>query len=149
MSVLFYIIYRFSVAYNRIEIILRKGASPLSDQTVQPTIEEHLLRLSRRAEELRGRLASHRATLARAQVDLPEGVLEGLRQLGGPLLQMQKTVKEHEHDRRNLQALTEIGKVVNSFRPYPRISMLNYSGFLFFRYVFFIYLLNSSQQFIG
>ena len=114
MLVLLYIVYRLSVAYNRIEVILRKEASPLSDQTVQPTIEEHLLRLSRRAEELRGRLASHRATLARAQVDLPEGVLEGLRQLSGTLLQMQKTVKEHEHDRRNLRALAEIGQVVNS-----------------------------------
>lgn len=86
----------------------------MSDQTVQPTIEEQLMRLSRRAEELRGRLASHRATLARAQVDLPEGVLEGLRQLSGTLLLMQKTVKEHEHDRRNLRALAEIGQVVNS-----------------------------------
>ena len=114
MLVLLYIVYRLSVAYNRIEVILRKGASPLSDQTVQPTIEEHLLRLSRRAEELRGRLASHRATLARAQVDLPEGVLEGLRQLSGTLILMQKTVKEHEHDRRNLRALAEIGQVVNS-----------------------------------
>ena len=86
----------------------------MSDQTVQPTIEEHLLRLSRRSEELRGRLASHRATLARAQMDLPEGVLEGLRQLSGTLLLLQKTVKEHEQDRRNLQALAEIGQVVNS-----------------------------------
>jgi len=112
--VLLYIVYRLSVAYNRIEVILRKEASPLSDQTVQPTIEEQLMRLSRRAEELRGRLASHRATLARAQVDLPEGVLEGLRQLSGTLLLMQKTVKEHEQDRRNLRALAEIGQVVNS-----------------------------------
>ncbi|MCK4961336.1 MAG: GAF domain-containing protein, partial [Anaerolineales bacterium] len=62
----------------------------------------------------RGRLASHRATLARAQVDLPEGVLEGLRQLSGTLLLLQKTVKEHEQDRRNLRALAEIGQVVNS-----------------------------------
>jgi len=86
----------------------------LSDQTVQPTIEEHLLRLSRRAEELRGRLASHRATLTRAQVDLPEGILEGLRQFSGTLLMLQKTVKEHEQDRRSLRALAEIGQVVNS-----------------------------------
>jgi adenylate cyclase len=86
----------------------------LSDQTVQPTIEEHLLRLSRRAEELRGQLASHRATLARAQLDLPGGVLEGLRQLSGTLLLLQKTVDEHEQDRRNLRALAEIGQVVNS-----------------------------------
>jgi len=70
--------------------------------------------MSRRAEELRGRLASHRATLVRAQVDLPEGVLEGLRQLSGTLLLLLKTVKEHEQDRRNLRALAEIGQVVNS-----------------------------------
>jgi len=70
--------------------------------------------MSRRAEELRGRLASHRAMLVRAQVDLPEGVLEGLRQLSGTLLLLLKTVKEHEQDRRNLRALAEIGQVVNS-----------------------------------
>lgn len=70
--------------------------------------------MSRLAEELRGRLASHRATLVRSQVDLPGGVLEGLRQLSGTLLLLLKTVKEHEQDRRNLRALAEIGQVVNS-----------------------------------
>ena len=91
-----------------------RGWRPLSDQTLVPTLEEHLLRLSRRAEELRGQLAAHRATLARAQLDIPEGVLEGLRQLSGTLLLLQKTVDENEQDRRNLRALAEIGQVVNS-----------------------------------
>jgi PAS domain S-box-containing protein len=40
--------------------------------------------------------------------------MEGLRQLSGTLLLLQKTVDEREQDRRNLRALAEIGQVVNS-----------------------------------
>jgi len=73
-----------------------------------------MLRLSRKVEEIRSDLASHRELLVKAKLDLPEGVLEGLQQLSGTLLLLQKTVEENEQDRRNLQALAEIGQVVNS-----------------------------------
>jgi PAS domain S-box-containing protein len=86
----------------------------VSEKTVKPPIEEHMLRLSRKVEEFRNGLASHREKLVKAKLDLPKGVLEGLQQLSGTLLLLQKTVEENEQDRRNLQALAEIGQVVNS-----------------------------------
>jgi adenylate cyclase len=86
----------------------------LDEPTARPTIEQHLLRLSRSAEELRGRLLSYRARLRQVNLDLPEGVVEGLRQLSGTLQIIQQTIEEHEADRRNLLALAEIGQVVNS-----------------------------------
>lgn len=73
-----------------------------------------MLRLSRRVEGLRGDLASYRTKLVKAQLDLPVGVLEGLRQVSGTLQVLKKTVEENEVDRRNLHALAEIGQVVNS-----------------------------------
>lgn len=86
----------------------------MSEKTVRPSIEEHMLRLSRRVEGLRGDLASYRTKLVKAQLDLPAGVLEGLRQVSGTLQVLKKTVEENEVDRRNLHALAEIGQVVNS-----------------------------------
>jgi adenylate cyclase len=86
----------------------------VSEKTIKPPIEEHMLRLSRKVEEFRNDLASHRELLVKAKLDLPEGVLEGLQRLSGTLLLMQKIVEENEQDRRNLQALAEIGQVVNS-----------------------------------
>lgn len=86
----------------------------MSEKTIKPPIEEHMLRLSRKVEEFRNDLASHRELLVKAKLDLPEGVLEGLQRLSGTLLLMQKIVEENEQDRRNLQALAEIGQVVNS-----------------------------------
>lgn len=86
----------------------------MSEKTVRPSIEEHMLRLSRRVEGLRGDLASYRTKLVKAQLDLPVGVLEGLRQVSGTLQVLKKTVEENEVDRRNLHALAEIGQVVNS-----------------------------------
>jgi class 3 adenylate cyclase/GAF domain-containing protein len=86
----------------------------VSDQTVQPTLEEHLGRSSRQAEEIRGRLETFKKTLKRARLDLPIGILEGLRQLSGTLQDLKMTVEDHEQERRNLQALAEIGQVVNS-----------------------------------
>jgi adenylate cyclase len=86
----------------------------LSGPAVQPTLEAHLQQLSRIAEGLHSQLLSYRTTLARAQLDLPAGALEGLNQLDGILAELQKHVEESEHERRNLKALAEIGQVVNS-----------------------------------
>lgn len=86
----------------------------MSETTKSLSIEEHLSRLSRLAEELRGRLETFRETLKRARLDIPSGVLEGLRKLSGMLSDLQTSVEENEQDRRNLQALAEIGQVVNS-----------------------------------
>lgn len=86
----------------------------MSEKTVQPTLAENLMRSSRQAEKLRGRLETFKKTLKRAQLDLPIGILEGLRQLSGTLQDLMLIVEDHEQERRSLQALAEIGQVVNS-----------------------------------
>ena len=71
-------------------------------------------RLSRTAEEFRARLALTEARLERRGDHLPEGVLEGLRQMSGTLLVLQQTIQGHEEQRQGLAALAEMGQVVNS-----------------------------------
>lgn len=90
------------------------GRQRLSDPTIRVPIDQHLARLGRSAEEIRGQLATFRASALRVGLALPPGVMEGLRQLGETLLLLKRTIEENEQERRNLQALAEIGQVVNS-----------------------------------
>ncbi len=86
----------------------------MSEATLKPSREEHLGRLSRTAEEIRAQLAAFQNTLQRAGMSLPQGVMEGMKQLSSTLLLLQRGVEESEHERRNLQALAELGQVINS-----------------------------------
>jgi adenylate cyclase len=86
----------------------------VSTPTVRPSLGDHLLRISRKAEEIRNKLERYRETLQRARLDLPIGVLDQLRQISGTLMELQQEAEVHEQERRNLQALSEIGQVVNS-----------------------------------
>lgn len=86
----------------------------MSDPTFSPSVEQHLGRLSRTAEEMRAQLLLVEAELDRSGISLPRGVLEGLRQLSGTLSSLQDSVKESEKERRNLVALAELGQVINS-----------------------------------
>jgi len=86
----------------------------VADPTFHPSVEEHLARMSRSAEELRAKLALAEARLGRAGHHLPEGVLENLRQMSGTLLVIQQTMEERERERRGLTALAQIGQVINS-----------------------------------
>ncbi|MGA9532691.1 MAG: adenylate/guanylate cyclase domain-containing protein [Anaerolineales bacterium] len=79
----------------------------MSDSTVRLTLEQHLGRLSQQAEALRGQLVP-------VQQMLPAGVLARLRQLSGTLALLQDSVKEHERERRNMRALSELSGVINS-----------------------------------
>lgn len=86
----------------------------MSDQTFRPSVEQHLGRLSIMAEKMRAQLLDVQTQLSESGKSLPRGVLEGLRQLSGNLALLQDTVEERELDRRNLQALAELGSVINS-----------------------------------
>lgn len=86
----------------------------VSDPTTRPTSEQHLLRLSRLAEELRAQLAAYRAGLGPQAAAFPVGAVEALRQMSGTLLAVRQSVEEAEQQRRNLLALAEIGQMVNS-----------------------------------
>lgn len=83
----------------------------MSDATVRPTPEEHLNRLSRQAEGLRAQLELF---LGSSRTDRPEDVLTGLQQISQLLLMVKDEVKRGEEERRNLLALAEIGRMVNS-----------------------------------
>jgi adenylate cyclase len=80
----------------------------------QLTLGEQLGRLSQLAEELRLQIDSLQPSLARARLSLPKGTTDGLRQLSGTLHVLQKSVQEAELELRNLQALADVGRVVNS-----------------------------------
>jgi adenylate cyclase len=86
----------------------------MSRPRAQLTLGEQLGRLSQLAEELRLQIDSLQPSLGRARLSLPEGTIEGLRHLSGTLRVLQKSVQEAELELRNLQALADVGRVVNS-----------------------------------
>lgn len=86
----------------------------MSDATLQPSVEEQLVRLSRLAEELRARLAPLRLRGDRVSQPVLLETEGELRRMSTSLLSMQGTVSANELERRNLKALAEIGQVVNS-----------------------------------
>jgi len=66
------------------------------------------------AEDLRRLLDGFNATLSRAGAAVPADVLLGLNQISSTLDELKESVRSNEHERRNLQALAEVGQVVNS-----------------------------------
>lgn len=86
----------------------------MADPTIRPSVEEHMARMSRTAEELRAKLALAEVQLERQGQHLPAGVLESLRQMSGTLLVIQQTIEDRERERRGLSALAQIAQVINS-----------------------------------
>jgi GAF domain-containing protein len=86
----------------------------LSQTTFRPTPEDHLSRLSRQAEELRGQLKNLDGALRQSGNSVPAGLLTGLRQMSVILEELRETFSTSEVERRNLQALAEINQVINS-----------------------------------
>jgi len=66
------------------------------------------------AEELRAQLDIFNRSLQSAGQVIPADVLLGLEQFSGKLDELKENVRTNEHERRNLQALAEIGQIVNS-----------------------------------
>src|SRR4030042_3272856 len=90
------------------------GSPRLSQTPFRPTPEDHLSRLSRRAEELRGQLKNLDGALRQSGNSVPAGLLTGLRQMSVILEELRETFSTSEVERRNLQALAEINQVINS-----------------------------------
>ncbi len=86
----------------------------MAEPTVRPSIEHHLLRLSRMAEDISGQLNAFRETLGSGGSFFPGGTIERLRQLSGSLLILRDDIVRADLERRNLQALAGIGRAVNS-----------------------------------
>ena len=66
------------------------------------------------AEELRAQLDNFNQSLQGAGQVIPADVLLGLEQFSGKMDELKENVRKSEHERSNLQALAEIGQVVNS-----------------------------------
>ncbi len=79
-----------------------------------PSATEQFSRLSVLAEDLRGQLDGFNVTLNRAGAAVPGDVLLGLKQISTTLDELKESVRSNEHERRNLQALAQVGQVVNS-----------------------------------
>jgi HD-GYP domain-containing protein (c-di-GMP phosphodiesterase class II) len=83
----------------------------VGDLTVRPTPDQHLERLSLQAEVLRAEVEAFvRSTGKRP----PGNMLASLQQMVHVLHMVQTDVAKSEHERRNLLALAEIGRIVNS-----------------------------------
>lgn len=86
----------------------------MSDATLQPSVEEQLVRLSRLAEELRARLKPLRLRGDRVSQPVLLETEGALHRMSTALLSVQGTVSANELERRNLKALADLGQVVNS-----------------------------------
>jgi len=66
------------------------------------------------AEDLGGQLAAFRETLGPGESFFPSGAVERLRQLSGSLLILREEIFQVDLERRNLRALADVGRALNS-----------------------------------
>lgn len=82
---------------------------------------EDLIQLSREIEAIQTRLVSFQYSLAQFDLSLPKSVLQRLNELTAKSVSIRESVARVEEDRSNLQALAEIGYVVNSSLDLPTV----------------------------
>jgi putative nucleotidyltransferase with HDIG domain len=82
---------------------------------------EDLIQLSREIEAIQTRLVSFQYSLAQFDLSLPKSVLQRLNELTAKSVAIRESVARVEEDRSNLQALAEIGYVVNSSLDLPTV----------------------------
>lgn len=84
----------------------------------QTQTDRHLKHYIKKSVELmdaiRNRLGAHRALLTRAGYALPADIWENVRALNEILSEFDMRLQDHSRERRSLEALVEIGQVVNS-----------------------------------
>ncbi len=86
----------------------------MTEPTVRPTLEEQIRRLSRTVEEVRAQLLALRGLLQPRGADLPPHLPDQLRRLAGALAEVEREIEAREQERRNLQAVAELGQLINS-----------------------------------
>ena len=75
---------------------------------------DSLEQISQLAEELRIQLASHRAELRRAGMAFPSQIMSNSESIIRSLNEITKSLSDFELERKNLEALVQIGHVINS-----------------------------------
>ena len=86
----------------------------LSEITKQASATQRISRMALLAEELRAQLDNFNRSIQTAGQVIPEDVVSGLGRISSKLDELKESVRSSEHERSNLQALAEIGQVVNS-----------------------------------
>ncbi|MFQ5943851.1 MAG: adenylate/guanylate cyclase domain-containing protein [Anaerolineales bacterium] len=86
----------------------------MTELTSRPSATQRISRMALLAEELRAQLDNFNHSLQKAGQVIPQDVLVGLEQISGKLDELKESVRTNEHERSNLQALAEIGQIVNS-----------------------------------
>jgi PAS domain S-box-containing protein len=86
----------------------------LPDSKSKTSSDERLGRLEQATEEMRQKLVAYQADLAREDEALPPEIAADLEKLNDVIYQIQDYAMEIEDERRKLQALGEIGNVINS-----------------------------------
>ncbi|OGO18984.1 MAG: hypothetical protein A2Z14_14930 [Chloroflexi bacterium RBG_16_48_8] len=80
----------------------------------QPNFEQQLSRLTDVVDDIRQQISVYREVASKAGVQPPSDVVEGLLELNNRIARLRKLVYDFEIERRNLAALVEIGRVINS-----------------------------------
>jgi transcriptional regulator with GAF, ATPase, and Fis domain len=70
--------------------------------------------LTELAEELRILLASHRSDLRQAGLALPKQIMAKVETVSNSIERLSKNFSEYDIERKNLEALVQIGQVINS-----------------------------------
>ncbi|NIM95459.1 MAG: GAF domain-containing protein [Anaerolineales bacterium] len=86
----------------------------MSTQSTIPALESQLSQLNQTVDQIRREVANYREETSRAGVGPPSHVTDGLIELSNHLNRLGKVVEGFEIERRNLEALVDIGQVVNS-----------------------------------
>jgi putative nucleotidyltransferase with HDIG domain len=82
---------------------------------------QEIAQLCQEVEAIHGKLASLQSGLQKAGYTLPPEVISGVRQLVSRMITLRETIQNVEENRDNLQALAEIGYVVNSSLDLPTV----------------------------
>lgn len=90
------------------------GSNALDETSNRVDNIEELVRLRRDTEKIHAQLNAFQASVGRTNLSLPQGVMFGLRDLTARLIKVKESVASVEKQRNDLQALAEIGYLVNS-----------------------------------
>jgi adenylate cyclase len=86
----------------------------LKTDSKYPAFEQQITWLSDAVDDIRQQIAAYRDLTSRAGMEPPSDVVEGLVELNDRLIKLGELVDDFELERRNLEALVEIGQVINS-----------------------------------
>jgi len=86
----------------------------LSNPVLNTNLDQQLSQLNRILDGLRHGIANYREAALHAGIEPPSNLMDGLIDLSHHMRQLEKQVQGFELERRNLEALVDIGRAINS-----------------------------------